>query len=247
MAQLLLGLALLLLLLLAAHAFARMPTRAAARWVRAAVVLLALALALLLLFKGPAMLAALPAAVGLAVARLARPALLGLLWRRLAGAARAGPGPAPGGGAQGASEVRGKLLRMTLDHATGAMEGEVLQGPLAGRRLASLDEEELRALHRACAKECERSLRLLEGWLDRHLDADWRARFGPAGGPPPRAGPMTREEALQVLGLGPGATPGEIRAAHRRLSRRLHPDAGGTDRLAALINEARAVLLGGDA
>jgi curved DNA-binding protein CbpA len=56
---------------------------------------------------------------------------------------------------------------------------------------------------------------------------------------------MTREEAHQVLGLQPGATEAEIRAAHHRLMRAAHPDAGGSDWVAARVNQARDVLLGG--
>lgn len=62
---------------------------------------------------------------------------------------------------------------------------------------------------------------------------------------PPRRGNMTPEEAYQVLGLQPGASEAEIRAAHHRLMRTAHPDSGGSDWLAARINQARDVLLGG--
>lgn len=83
----------------------------------------------------------------------------------------------------------------------------------------------------------------------------WRAYRMSVGGqqqsagsaePPPRrqAGGMTREEAYQVLGLRPGASDGEIRAAHHRLMRTAHPDSGGSDWLATRINLARDVLLG---
>ena len=59
-----------------------------------------------------------------------------------------------------------------------------------------------------------------------------------------RASGMSRAEALEVLGLKPGASAAEIRAAHHRLMRASHPDAGGSDWLAARINQARDVLLG---
>lgn len=64
---------------------------------------------------------------------------------------------------------------------------------------------------------------------------------------PPRhqASGMTREEAYQVLGLRPGVSADEIRAAHHRLMRSAHPDSGGSDWLATRINLARDVLLGG--
>ncbi len=64
-------------------------------------------------------------------------------------------------------------------------------------------------------------------------------------GPAPTARQrMSRDEAYQVLGLAPGASRDAILAAHRRLMRAAHPDAGGSDWLAARINQARDILLG---
>jgi DnaJ family protein C protein 19 len=65
------------------------------------------------------------------------------------------------------------------------------------------------------------------------------------GGPARGSTAMTREEAYQVLGLKPGASEDDVRAAHRRLMRASHPDSGGSDWLASRINQARDILLGG--
>lgn len=59
-----------------------------------------------------------------------------------------------------------------------------------------------------------------------------------------QGGPMTEEEALNILGLQSGATSEEIKAAHKRLITRMHPDQGGSTYLAAKLNYARDLLLG---
>jgi hypothetical protein len=129
---------------------------------------------------------------------------------------------------------------MTLDHDTGHMEGTVRQGEFQGRRLAELDHDELLALWRELRAADEASATLLESWLDRAWP-EWR---GGAAPPRSRSARMSPEEALEVLDLAPGATPDEIRAAHRRLMLKLHPDQGGSTWLAARLNEARDILLG---
>ena len=58
------------------------------------------------------------------------------------------------------------------------------------------------------------------------------------------SGPMTEAEARELLGVGAAATRSEIVEAHRRLMQRVHPDRGGSDALAARVNEARDLLLG---
>ena len=55
---------------------------------------------------------------------------------------------------------------------------------------------------------------------------------------------MTAEEALRILGLKPGASADEIKAAHHRLMLKIHPDQVGSDALAAQVNRAKDVLLG---
>lgn len=70
--------------------------------------------------------------------------------------------------------------------------------------------------------------------------------FGGGAGQNPRGpgGPMTRAQALEILGLKEGAAEKEIKDAHRRLIAGIHPDHGGSTFLAAQINQAKDVLLG---
>ena len=142
------------------------------------------------------------------------------------------------------SRVETAWLRMTLDSTSGVMEGVVLQGPQQGRKLADLSIEQLMTLRRQCDPQ---SLRLLDGWLDRE-HGDWR-RQGGADGPrqtPPSPGSaMNRAEALAILGLEEGAGTADIKAAHRRLMQRMHPDRGGSTYLASRINEAKRLLMKG--
>jgi len=146
------------------------------------------------------------------------------------------------------STVRTRMLVMELDHDTGAIDGDVLAQPWAGRRLSDLDAEELQDLLQACRGEADQSATLLEAYLD-HAYPDWRGEAGAGAGggptgPPASSGVMTPDEARAVLGVGGDASDAEVRAAHRRLMKTSHPDHGGTDYLATKINQAKDVLLG---
>jgi len=159
-----------------------------------------------------------------------------MLWRR----AKAAAGPAPGQ----TSVVTTRFIRMVLDHDSGEMSGEILEGAFAGRQLVQMDEAELAALWRECRAADGQSAAVLEAYLDRALGEAWREAAGvggeTAGGPEG----MSREDAFEILGLEPGASDSDIREAHRRLMQKVHPDHGGSNYLAAKINRAKELLMG---
>ena len=64
-------------------------------------------------------------------------------------------------------------------------------------------------------------------------------------GRPVDAEEMSEAEALDVLGLKPGADEAEIRAAHRRLIRLVHPDHSGSTYLSRKVSQAKDTLLPG--
>ncbi len=149
------------------------------------------------------------------------------------------------GAAPGASSaVQTRFLRMTLEHDTGVMSGEVLEGQFKGARLHELTLEQLVALLAECRASDESSAALLESYLERLHGADWRERASASAGRARVDGRMSREEAYEVLGLEVGADKQAITDAHRRLMQKLHPDRGGSTYLAAKLNQAKDVLLG---
>jgi hypothetical protein len=228
------GVALLLSVLLIARFVAAADPRALAKGVRYGGGAAAAGVALFLVVSGrwPYIMAALGTLLPLA-----------MRWRAQRDRARGASGPRAGR----RSAVETAKLRMSLDHDSGEMDGEVRSGAFAGRRLAALSAEELMTLLAECRRDDTPSVALLESYLDRRFGADWREeaekaekRRG-AGG---RGPAMTRQEALEILGLAEGAGPEQIKEAYRRLMMKLHPDAGGSAYLATKLNQAKELLLG---
>ena len=152
------------------------------------------------------------------------------------------------------SHVSSDILDMSLDHDSGTMSGRILKGPMAGRQLADLGESEFLELLRYCREQDQDSARLLETYLDRRFGDSWRAddeqdsdgsgAGDETGNEASGGGPLTESEARDILGVEPGASREEIIRAHRRMMQRMHPDHGGSNYLAARINEAKERLLG---
>jgi hypothetical protein len=229
MPTVLLGIVALLLVLWALNAFARTDPRTVVRVAKASGGAAALAGAATLAATGRIMLA-----VPLGIAGLS---LLGL-WPGMGAFGRRGQR------SRGrTSRVRSAFLEMELDHDSGAMRGRILAGRHEGVALDALETTTLIGL---LGEIDEESRALLAAYLDRRAPG-WREHAqgdATAGrGGTPSSGPMTQQEAYQILGLQPGASAEDIGRAHRALMKRLHPDQGGSTYLAARINEAKEVLL----
>lgn len=232
----LLGVAVLFLLYQAAKSFAQAKPAQLVTGLRVAGGIGAVLAALGLLFTGRINLV-------LMLASLFAPMLA--RWRATWRAGRAGAA-----GTGQSSDVETAWLRMSLDHDSGVLDGTVLQGRFAGRRLAELSLGELAELLTRLRVADPDSAAVLEAYLDR-ARPDWAGSGAGAAeemreAPPSAASAaMTREEAYRILGLPPGADEKAIRDAHRKLMMKLHPDQGGSTYLAIKINQAKDLLIKG--
>jgi hypothetical protein len=80
-------------------------------------------------------------------------------------------------------------------------------------------------------------------WL-RHLFASFAgSKNGDQRRQAPGSDNMSRQQALEILGLSGTPDRDAIIAAHRRLMQKVHPDRGGSNYLAQQLNEAKRILL----
>ncbi len=166
----------------------------------------------------------------------------------LGGLGRPGGGAGRGtGAAPKTSRAASALVELELDHVAGTVRGTVRSGRYAGQSLNALSVAAVIGLWAGAVGDRE-SRALLEVYLDRR-EPRWREHLndGAAGGQgaAPRPRGMSEQEAYEILGLPQGASADDVRAAHRNLMKRVHPDMGGSAALAARINEAKERLLGG--
>lgn len=150
-------------------------------------------------------------------------------------------GPKPGN----SSAIETQFLRMKLDHDSGDLSGVVLKGSFKGTALSDLDLTQLLDLLSQCRAEDHQSAVVLESYLEQRFGDQWRIHSDSGAGRrnSTTASGMTRQEALEILGVDANASKEDIIKAHKRLMQRLHPDRGGSTYLAAKINQAKDILI----
>ena len=133
---------------------------------------------------------------------------------------------------------------MELQHDDGSMDGVVLRGNFAKRRLSTLHLPDLLELYQECRADAD-SAQVLEAYIDRAFP-DWRehAQAGYEGAAAiADESLMTQKLALEILGLDETADKEQVTKAHRSLMQKMHPDRGGSDYLAQKINVAKDFLM----
>lgn len=140
--------------------------------------------------------------------------------------------------------IRTSLVEIFFDPQGQPSDGMILAGTWQGRTLSSLPQEVLLELVSQWQSTDPQSAQILKIWLA-YLSqrSSRRSSRHSYQRPFQHPGAMDKATAYRILGLEPGASPADIRAAHRLLIGKLHPDRGGSDHLAAQINQARDLLL----
>lgn len=150
------------------------------------------------------------------------------------------------------SRILTRYFDLQLNQLTGAISGLILRGRFRGRQLEQLDLESLIEVRAECGVDDPDSAAVIDAYLNQRFGNTWQQpgqQSGHQTGSRERSsttpsGSMGRAEALAILGLSEPTTPEAIKDAHRRLMQRMHPDRGGSDYLAAKINQAKDILMG---
>lgn len=140
----------------------------------------------------------------------------------------------------GNSVLNTRFLRIVVVATSGKIEGEIIAGEHQGSTLDSLSENQLKELLLIYQQQDSESARLLSVYMAKRFNQHYgqNQQSGSA-----ETNSLNRKEALQILGLGDNADDKDVIRAHRSLIQKVHPDRGGSDYLAAKINQAKDFLL----
>ena len=136
-------------------------------------------------------------------------------------------------------------IKIIIDSKTGNWQGEIIEGELSGKQLSDLTQEQLIELSHRYHTDSPDSARLLNAYMRYRFqqktqdNADNKSQNQTS----PTSNTITKKEALAILGLDDNAEDKDIIKAHRSLMQKVHPDRGGSDYLAAKINQAKDFLL----
>lgn len=135
------------------------------------------------------------------------------------------------------NSLQSPYVQLSINPQSGEMAGQVRAGPYRDRHLHELDSNTLLSLLAECRRHDPLGAALLDAYMERyHSHARQHSRDSTSAN-------LSLDDAYQVLGLQQDAERQAVIDAHRRLIQRIHPDRGGSDYLAARINEAKEVIL----
>ena len=134
--------------------------------------------------------------------------------------------------------LKTQWLEISIDFSSKKLSGKVLKGQFLDSHLDAMTQSDLEKLLGEC-KEDSKSVYLLQAYMNQRFQQ--RAHGSSAHNSSHAS--MSEDEALEILGLEASPTQEEIKTAHKKLMQKLHPDRGGNDFLASLLNRARDQLL----
>ncbi len=141
------------------------------------------------------------------------------------------------------STVKTDWLEAELDHDTGNMDALVIRGIFSGKKLSSLELDELETLLEELTID-QQSHAIVQAYMERnHSGDDTGPQHESSNKSSNTSGVMSKAEAYEILELKPGATLSEIKTAHKNMMKKFHPDHNGSTYMAAKINQARDLLI----
>ncbi len=137
------------------------------------------------------------------------------------------------------SQFRTSSLVVTINFASGQINGEITTGDLAGKQLSELSTDEIEKLSQQLKESDKESYVLLQAYMMRSGSTNEQTANNFKSD---SYRDISKAEAYEVLGISADSSQEEVIKAHKRLMQRLHPDRGGSDYLAAKINAAKDLL-----